>query len=38
LIRLGLLRRHGLRFSEEIRAGEYFLHHVECVAHGRASW
>ena len=34
LIRLDLLRRHGLRFSEEIRAGEDFLHYFECVAHG----
>ena len=34
LIRLDLLRRHGLRFSEAIRAGEDFLHYFECVAHG----
>ncbi|MCZ8149746.1 MAG: hypothetical protein O9325_18085 [Roseomonas sp.] len=27
-------RRHGLRFSEEVRAGEDFLHYFECVAHG----
>jgi glycosyltransferase involved in cell wall biosynthesis len=34
MIRRDFLRRHGLKFSPEIRAGEDFLHYFECVAHG----
>ncbi|GGG20388.1 succinoglycan biosynthesis protein ExoO [Caldovatus sediminis] len=34
IIRRDFLRRHGLRYAEDLQAGEDFLLYFECLAHG----